>query len=65
MKVLILSALLAMASALPSPQQGGDIYRGCDGAKTCLGSTAVDDDPLTNSNACLASQVSTFNGKLW
>jgi len=52
MKFFILSAVVALAAA-----QTADVYSDCnDGTKVCLGSTAVDDDPLSRDNGCLESQ---------
>jgi len=52
-----LFAFLALSISPSFQQDPPDIYLSCGDSKTCLGSTAVKNDPLSDGNSCLADKV--------
>jgi len=54
---IILIALTLAKSDLTSQEI---VLYECGDTRTCLGSTAIDNDPLTTDNSCLADNVSAF-----
>jgi len=60
MKTLIFSLALSLAIAVQDLSPKEIDLSECGSKKTCLGSTATDDDPLTADNSCLSDNVSIF-----